>query len=466
MNRKKSTIAAIAALFASAAFAVGPGGNVSATAAADSNGLLAIQNGGDCASSGGVDATTSDWSWTKPTLEVSTDTGATFTSAANNQTYGAMVCRGAGMNGSSPSYWFIVMSPGGNDDMGQQATAANILFRVTIPMKTGDTALRLMGYSRVSSFKIEPTKVTAIVGASGVSKVNTNPRDNFFTVRHPECNASAGVDMAMGQCSFRKADRDIQGMVIQHITYTTSTPSSFQSLTQGVWIGANVSGFNLNVDCATFGSDNNGSGGGSSSGNYSGNDGGSNMPASTSTGSLEVSMSGTPHFKSDGATLNSGSLQAFVPESTARKCFGDGTDTIALTSIASAISVTRTESTEGTSTPSFTATAVTSPVAGLQIDVPTMTFSNPTYKVKSGLVPMKQMKKGKTATLKSILKPTTGAKNVKYSVKGSACSIKGSSLLAKKVGTCTVTLKQTVTSRVNGKKVTKTVTSTKKIKVS
>ena len=179
-------------------------------------------------------------------------------------------------------------------------------------------------------------------------------------------------------------------------------------------------------------------------------------------------MSGTPHFKSDGATLNSGNLQAFVPESAARKCFGDGTDTIALSTIATNVSVTRTESSENSGNPSsapFTATAVVSPVPGLMIDVPNMTFSNPTYKVKSKLVIMKLMRKGKTATLRSLLKPASGARNVKYSVKG-GCAISSTKLTAKKAGTCTLTLKQTVTSTINGKRVTKTYTSTKKIKVS
>ena len=456
MIRKKSIYVAVAALFASTAFSVGSGAHVSAVAAAGENGLLPIQNGGDCVGSGGVDATTADWNWTKPTLEVSTDTGATFTSAAGNTTYGAMVCRGVGMNGSSPSYWFIVMGPGGNDDMGTNATAANILFRVTVPMKSGDSALRLMGYSRVSSFKVEPTKITAIVGASGVSKINTNPRETFFS-RHSECDSAAGVDRAMGQCNFQKADRDIQGMVIQHITYTNSTPSSFQTLTQGVWIGANVSGFNLNISCGSNGNDNNGTGGGSG-GNYSGNDkndGGANAPASTA-GSLEVSMSGTPHLRQDGTT-NSGNLQAFVPETAARKCFGDGTDTVPLADIAKAVSVERSESTEGTTNvTAFTASAVTSPVAGLMIDVPNMTFSNPTYKVKSSLskgssTAAKSMKKGRSATLKSLIKPTSGAKKVKYTVSGS-CSISGSKLVAKKKGTCTLKMQQTV----KGKKSTKT----------
>lgn len=85
-----------------------------------------------------------------------------------------------------------------------------------------------------------------------------------------------------------------------------------------------------------------------------------------------------------------------------------------------------------------------------------MTFSNPTYKVKSSLskgssAAAKSMKKGRSATLKSLIKPASGAKKVKYTVSGS-CSISGSKLVAKKKDTCTLKMQQTV----KGKKSTKT----------
>ena len=465
MNRKKSTIAAVAALFASVAFAVGSGGSASA-GVAGTNGLIDIPNGQQCGS--GVDAFDSAWNWEKPLVEVSTDSGATFASAQGSTSYGAFVCRDTGQNGGAAAYWFVIMNPSsGSDDLG--TLPPGVQFRVTVPMKAGDTALRLMGYSKVMSLAISSDRAVAIVKESPVAKIDMGNGNDFFN-NHPECaGLASSPGMAMSICKIRRADRDRTGTVIQHITYTSSTPSAYDLLTQGTWLGANVNGFNLNMTCGSNGSDSNGNSGG----NYNGgnnNDGGANIPTTATSGSLEVSMSGTPHFRADGTTINTGNLQAFVTEKAARKCLGDGTDTIALSDIARAVSVTRTESSENSgaaqNVSNFTATAVTSPVAGLQIDVPEMTFSNPTYRVKSTLVPTKIMKKGKTATLKSILKPTTGARNVKYSVKGSACSIKGSTLVAKKLGTCTVTLKQTIKSKVNGRTVSKTYTSTKKIKVS
>jgi hypothetical protein len=49
------------------------------------------------------------------------------------------------------------------------------------------------------------------------------------------------------------------------------------------------------------------------------------------------------------------------------------------------MSVQRTETKEGTTTPVFKAEAVSVPVEGIVVSVPNMTFSNPTYSVKNTL---------------------------------------------------------------------------------
>ncbi|MFM9226686.1 MAG: hypothetical protein ACKOQ1_08720, partial [Actinomycetota bacterium] len=116
--------------------------------------------------------------------------------------------------------------------------------------------------------------------------------------------------------------------------------------------------------------------GGSSGGSSGGSTGGS-----TSAPELKVTMEGTPHFKSDGVTLNKGSLKIFIPSAIATKCFG--TSTSSLADIAKHLTLTRSEATEGTSTPVFTSEAVTTPVAGIIVSVAEMTFSNPDYTLKS-----------------------------------------------------------------------------------
>lgn len=387
-------------------------------------------------SSPNADATTSAWDWTKPTLEVSSDNGATWTSAAtytnpsNGVKYAAQVCRNLGGAGSSVSvqaYWFIVQpATGGSDDMGQSAVDLGLQFKLTMPLKSGDTALRMTGYSKVVSFQESSNVVTAIVKPSPIAKVNWGNGFADFVSRHPEC--SSYTQQTWNQCKISKADKDMAGTIIQHVEFTTSALSSWQTLSKGTWIGANVNGYNLNLTCSSKGSD---SSSGSSGGSYSGNDGGSGMSSSSTTPALEVSMSGTPHFRSDGATVNEGNMQAFVPEATARACFGDGTDTISLATIAQNMSVSRTESSENggaaqtLAAGTYTATAVTSPVAGLLIDVAKMTFSNPTYKVTSKLAQqlLAVYSAGPTSTISMKAKVKAGKCTLTITL-GSAAKIK------------------------------------------
>ena len=391
------TIAAAVALVAATLLAAGPANAQVVKAASPGEGLLTSNQ----CSSPNADANTSAWDWTKPMLEISADNGATWTSAAtysNSGTkYAAQICRnlgGAGSSVSTQAYWFIIQQATGNDDMGQSVIDLGLQFKVTMPLKAGDTALRMTGYSKVVSYQPSAGSVVAIVKASPIAKVNMSG-DQPFNTRHPECASVSDPN----QCKVTQADRDIVGTVIQHIEFTTTAPTAWQNLSTGVWIGANVNGYQLAMTCATKGSDSSSGTSGGSGGSYSGSsDGGANKPSGSSGGtsststppSLSVTMSGTPHLRKDG-TINKGNLQAFIPEATARACFGDGTETISLATIAQNMSVSRTESSENNGAAqdlaagAYTASAVTAPVAGLLIDVAEMTFSNPTYKVSSKL---------------------------------------------------------------------------------
>ena len=425
------------------------------------DGLIATSSG-QC-SGDNVDASTVGWTWTKPTMEISADNGATWSAASSftlpNSTtkYGVQVCRnvgGAGSSVSAQAYWFIIQPSNTNvDDMGKEVVDAGLQFKVTVPLKTGDTATRMTGYSKVVSFQDTSGTVTAIVKASQVAKVNWGNGWTDFKNRHPEC--ATLTEQTWSQCKIEKADKDLAGTVIQHIEFIATPPTSWQTLSKGVWIGANVNGYQMTLTCATKGTDenSNSSGGNYGGGSYSGSsDGGANKPSgsssSTTPPSLSVTMSGTPHLRADGVTVNEGNLQAFVPELTARTCFGDGTDTISLATIAQNMTVSRTESSENggaavdLTAAAYTATAVTSPVAGLLIDVAKMTFSNPTYKVSSKLA--QQLLASYTASGGSTSGNTNSNNSGAYNTQGGL--------------TTTVTTTVTFTAKVKGTKVTLTIT--------
>lgn len=88
-----------------------------------------------------------------------------------------------------------------------------------------------------------------------------------------------------------------------------------------------------------------------------------------------VASLGGPHFLSDGATLNSGSMTAFLPNSVLNTMFG-------LTSAdidSATLDVLRTIGTATTSAVPFTISAVS---GGITLTVPTITFSSPKYTIK------------------------------------------------------------------------------------
>ncbi|NBU37195.1 MAG: hypothetical protein EBS32_02990, partial [Actinobacteria bacterium] len=92
----------------------------------------------------------------------------------------------------------------------------------------------------------------------------------------------------------------------------------------------------------------------------------------------------------------------------------------------------------------YTATAVTSPVAGLLVDVAKMTFSNPTYKVTSKLAQqlLAKYSAGSTATASASAKVKAGKCTVTVTL-GAAAKFK----VYKKVGS-----KTTLVKSVSGKK--------------
>ena len=315
-----------------------------ASVAAAGDGLRAA----DAGSCSGTDASTGSWSWTKPTLEFSTDSGATYQSASGTQ-WQTSVCR------DSARYWFIIRTSTAAD-MGSAGLASGLQFKVTVPAKPGDTYMSAQGYSDMVSYSETSAAAVIVTKAASIAKLNFDSQSAVLA-RHPECR---GV---LEQCSFEKADIDYVATVIQHIDYSTAALNEQQLWQKGLWVGASVNGFTISMECAS-------------------------PPSSSSSSSrspeLKIAITNTPHLRFSGE-VNSGSLKTFFTKDVATKCFGDGKSTTTLAQIAEKMSVQRSETKEGTTTPVFKAEAVSVPVEGIVVSVPNMTFSNPIYSVKNTL---------------------------------------------------------------------------------
>jgi len=224
----------------------------------------------------------------------------------------------------------------------------------------------MISYSETSGAAVIVTK------AASIAKLNFDSQSAVLA-RHPECK---GV---LEQCSFEKDDVDYVATVIQHIDYSTAALNEQQLWQKGLWVGANVNGFTISMNCASPPS-------GSTASPPSGSSGSppSGSSGSSSSPELKIAIVNTPHLKFSGE-VNSGSLKTFFTKDVATKCFGDGKNTTTLAQIAEKMSVQRSETKEGTTTPVFKAEAVSVPVEGIVVSVPTMTFSNPIYSVKNTL---------------------------------------------------------------------------------
>lgn len=401
MGVRKFAVAGAVLLASIASVAVAP---VAPVSAAPGDGLRAIDSSSSMTGAcNGIDASTSSWTWAKPSLEFSTNNGSTYATAAGSA-WGFVVCR---TTTPMKQYWFIVgPSTGSIKDMGTAGQAAGLQFRVTIPAKSGDTTTYVSGYSTMVSYAEQSGSALVESRPASLSKINMDTIANFKS-RHPEC---ASYDMnTINKCSIKQADEDYAATIIQHVGYTDAALTSMEETMRGLWVGANVNSFQIAMSCpggmsgasAQSAQDTVTIGGKTytrlPSGKFRGPDGteytqdqlmalsggssGGSTGGSTSAPELKVTMEGTPHFKSDGVTLNKGSLKIFIPSAIATKCFG--TSTSSLADIAKQLTLTRSEATEGTSTPVFTSAAVTTPVAGVIVSVAEMTFSNPDYTLKS-----------------------------------------------------------------------------------
>lgn len=158
---------------------------------------------------------------------------------------------------------------------------------------------------------------------------------------------------------------------------------------------------------------------------------------------LQVELGG-PHFKADGVTVNTGSVKVFIPTVAVVSCFG-APPSMVLPSL----KLTRTE---GSTTSSVTKTgdessglyyeASADDSTGLLINIPTVTFSRPKYKMgtKTG---KSLARTSKTFTMLGsyvgVTKPAKGKLRVSISTK-KVCSAGVSSVYGYRAGTCGFTV--------------------------
>jgi hypothetical protein len=242
--------------------------------------------------------------------------------------------------------------------MKEDLLAANLekIFEVTFTPTAGDTTTVADFYGRVQSFAFGGNVVVAVKPAT-------------LSIVDDPTRACAGKEFTDATCIARAATRDLTAMVLGSVRFDTSArPSNYSKLAGAtVSAAANLYDISLSGPCPL------------ASTTYSGNDGGFSRPPSDST-TLTVKMVG-PHYKQNGATLNTGSLEVFIPKETISACFG-GT----ATDLATSLGMTRAEAgviDEVVKTTGAPATGLQYATAvigdGLKISVSAVTFSDPTY---------------------------------------------------------------------------------------
>ena len=272
---------------------------------------------------------------------------------ASGSTYALTVCRVAEMN-----YYTVQVGLYDGGVLKEDLLAANLekIFEVTFVPTAGDTLTVADFYGRIQSYVFGANVVVAIKPTT-LSKVDDPTR------------SCAGKEFTDATCIARAATRDLAAMVLGTVRFDTSArPSNYSKLAGAtVSAAANLYDISLSGPCPLASTNSSG---------YEG--GGSRSSAETTT--LTVKMVG-PHYKQNGSTLNTGSLEVFIPKSTISACFG-GT----ATELAASLGMTRAEAgvtAEVVKTTGAPATglqyATTVIDDGLKISVSAVSFSDPTY---------------------------------------------------------------------------------------
>jgi hypothetical protein len=355
---------------------------------------------------------------------------------ASGSTYALNVCRVADMN-----YYTVQVGLYDGGVLKEDLLAANLekIFEVTFVPTAGDTLTVADFYGRVQSYAFGANVVVAI-------------KPTTLSVVDDPTRACAGKEFTDATCIARAATRDLTAMVLGTVRFDTSArPSNYSKLAGAtVSAAANLYDISLSGPCPL------------ASTTYSGNDGGFSRPSSDTT-TLTVKMVG-PHYKQNGATLNTGYLEVFIPKETISACFG-GT----ATDLAASLGMTRAEAgvtAEVVKTTGAPATGLQYATAvigdGLRISVSAVTFSDPTYNLllhKANVAPTsttvvtvvgvqptttqlsrKSARSAKSLATQAKLSVLAGSK-ISLKVLASTsrnCKVTGSTIKGLKVGSCKV----------------------------
>ena len=272
---------------------------------------------------------------------------------ASGSTYALIVCRVADMN-----YYTVQVGLYDGGVLKEDLLAANLekIFEVTFVPTAGDTLTVADFYGRVQSYVLGANVVVAI-------------KPSTLSIVDDPTRSCARKEFTDATCIARAATRDLAAMVLGTVRFDTSArPSNYSKLAGAtVSAAANLYDISLSGPCPLAAT------------NSSGYEGGGNRPSTEST-TLTVKMVG-PHYKLNGSTLNTGSLEVFIPKETIVACFG-GT----ATELAASLGMTRAEAgvtaevvkTTGAPTTGlqYSSTVIGD---GLRISVSAVTFSDPTY---------------------------------------------------------------------------------------
>jgi hypothetical protein len=355
---------------------------------------------------------------------------------ASGSTYALNVCRVADMN-----YYTVQVGLYDGGVLKEDLLAANLekIFEVTFVPTAGDTVTVADFYGRVQSYAFGANVVVAI-------------KPTTLSIVDDPTRACAGKEFTDATCIARAATRDLTAMVLGTVRFDTSArPSNYSKLAGAtVSAAANLYDISLSGPCPL------------ASTTYSGNDGGFSRPSSDTT-TLTVKMVG-PHYKQNGATLNTGYLEVFIPKETISACFG-GT----ATDLAASLGMTRAEAgvtAEVVKTTGAPATGLQYATAvigdGLRISVSAVTFSDPTYNLllhKANVAPTsttvvtvvgvqptttqlsrKSARSAKSLATQAKLSVLAGSK-ISLKVLASTsrnCKVTGSTIKGLKVGSCKV----------------------------
>ena len=272
---------------------------------------------------------------------------------ASGSTYALIVCRVADMN-----YYTVQVGLYDGGVLKEDLLAANLekIFEVTFVPTAGDTLTVADFYGRVQSYVFGANVVVAI-------------KPSTLSIVDDPTRSCARKEFTDATCIARAATRDLAAMVLGTVRFDTSArPSNYSKLAGAtVSAAANLYDISLSGPCPLAAT------------NSSGYEGGGNRPSTEST-TLTVKMVG-PHYKLNGSTVNTGSLEVFIPKETIVACFG-GT----ATELAASLGMTRAEAgvtaevvkTTGAPTTGlqYSSTVIGD---GLRISVSAVTFSDPTY---------------------------------------------------------------------------------------